>query len=105
MAYVLVLMVVLPLMGALFGWLTAGLGREHARRWALINVLVTFLLSAYMVARYDPERRDRSGGRELLQGGFSLPWVGQVPATDAEGERPGVGPDVEFALGVDGLSL
>lgn len=96
------LMVALPLIGALFGWLTAALGREHARRSALINVLLTLGLAVFMVARYDPQLTDASGAPQLVQMTTEVPWVGEVKNAEP---REGVGPDIEFGLGVDGLSL
>ncbi|MGQ0634749.1 MAG: complex I subunit 4 family protein [Planctomycetaceae bacterium] len=105
MLYLLLLMVAVPLVGALYGALTSRLGREHARRWALVNVLVTCGLALLMVARYDPDRADSEGRPQTMQMGVSIPWVRGV-AIDSRAETQfEVGPNIRFALAVDGLSL
>jgi NADH-quinone oxidoreductase subunit M len=95
------LMVVLPLAGALSILLTAHHGVEHVRRMTLMNVLLTFLFAVVMVVRYDPGLTV-DGRPQLIQMRTSIPWVGSV---DASGNHLGPGPDIQFSLGVDGLSL
>lgn len=102
------LMVALPLIGALFGFLTAGLGREHARRSALMNVVLTLGLAVWMVARYEPTLVDGSGQPQLIQMATSLAWVASVDPDSAPQDPTshlGIGPDIQLALAVDGLSL
>jgi NADH-quinone oxidoreductase subunit M len=95
----LFLMVALPAVGALLVLVSAGQGIEQVRRLALTNVLLTFGLSLIVVAEFDPQLVDPAG-RPVIQMRTNLPWAG---TTDADGRR--VGPDIQFALGVDGLSL
>lgn len=100
---VLFVMVALPAVGAVLVLLSARQGIEQVRRLALTNVLLTFALSIVMVAGYDPELVDQQTGRaQLIQMKTNLPWVGSI---DKEGEYVGPGPDIQFSLGVDGLSL
>lgn len=100
---VLFVMVALPAVGAVLVLLSARQGIEQVRRLALTNVLLTFALSIVMVAGYDPELVDQQTGRaQLIQMKTNLPWVGSI---DKEGEYIGPGPDIQFSLGVDGLSL
>ncbi|MSR59079.1 MAG: NADH-quinone oxidoreductase subunit M [Planctomycetaceae bacterium] len=89
------LMVTLPLAGALVLLLTARFGIEHVRRTALMNVLLTFAVAVVMVVRYDPDRVDDNNQPQLIQMAMVMPWVGS----------PGAGPDIRFALGIDGISL
>ena len=98
----LFLMVALPAFGAVVVLLSAGQGIVQVRRFALTNVLLTFVLSLFVVANYDPDLRDESGQPQLIQMRTNLAWVGKV---DKEGAYIGPGPDIQFALGVDGLSL
>jgi NADH-quinone oxidoreductase subunit M len=95
----LFLMVALPVVGAILVLLSARQGIEQVRRLALTNVLLTFGLSLIVVAEYDPQLREPSG-QPAIQMRTSLPWV---ETTGANGQR--IGPDIQFALGVDGLSL
>lgn len=100
---VLFVMVALPAVGAVLVLLSARQGIEQVRRLALTNVLLTFALSVVMVAGYDPELVDQQTGRpQLIQMKTNLPWVGSI---DKEGVYVGPGPDIQFSLGVDGLSL
>lgn len=95
-------MVALPLVGALFVMAASRAGIEQVRRMVFINVLVTFALAVLMVAEYDPQKTDAHGRPQLIQMEKSVVWLGNV---DADGHYVGPGPDIRFALGVDGLSL
>ncbi|MGE5195466.1 MAG: complex I subunit 4 family protein [Deltaproteobacteria bacterium] len=97
----LFLMVALPALGAVLVLLFARQGIEQVRRLALTNVLITFALSIVVVGSYDPNLVDQSGRPQLIQMRTNLPWVETV---GPQGEHVG-GPDIHFALGVDGLSL
>jgi len=99
----LFLTVMLPAAGAALVLLFARQGIEQVRRTALTTVLMTFALSLIVVADYDPNLTDTKSGRpQLLQMRTNLAWVGEV---DKTGTYTGSGPDIQFALGVDGLSL
>lgn len=97
----LFLMVALPFVGALFLLASARQGISQVRRIALTTVLITFVLSLFVVADYDPAALD-AAGRPLTQMQTHLAWLGSV---DQEGKFVGPGPDIQFSLGVDGLSL
>ncbi len=96
----LFLMVAFPAVGAVLVLLFARYGIAQVRRFVLTNVLITFALSIVVVADYNPNLVDKEGRAQLIQMRMSLPWVGSV---DGQGQH--VGPDIQFALGVDGLSL
>jgi NADH:ubiquinone oxidoreductase subunit 4 (subunit M) len=98
----LFLMVALPAFGAVVVLISASQGVEQVHRFALTNVLLTFMLSLVVVASYNPDLKDESGQQQLLQMRTNLAWVGRV---DKLGTYVGPGPDIQFALGVDGLSL
>jgi NADH-quinone oxidoreductase subunit M len=97
----LFLMVALPALGAVLVLLFARQGIAQVRRLALTNVLITFTLSIVVVGSYDPHLTDQSGRPQLTQMRTTLPWVETV---DPQGDHL-AGPDIHFALGVDGLSL
>jgi NADH-quinone oxidoreductase subunit M len=107
LSQVLLILVVLPLAGAI---LTFAVGRKNsdwARSLALVNVLFSLALSALLVIEYDPAKVDRtkldSNGQPtpvLTQFEISIPWLASTGETGAA-----VGPDIKFALGVDGISL
>src|SRR6267154_163595 len=96
----LFLMVALPAVGAVLVLVSARQGVEQVRRVALTNVLLTFAISVVMVASYDPELVGPSGKPQLIQMKMSFPWVETI-----NNQGGPVGPDIQFALGVDGLSL
>src|SRR5207245_5254269 len=95
----LFLTVTLPAAGALLVLAFARWGIELTRQIALTNVLLTFAMSVVVICDYDPNLVDASGRPQLIQMQSSLPWVESV---DSAGNH--VGPDVQFALGVAGLS-
>ena len=97
----LFLMVALPAVGAVLVLIFARQGIEQVRRVALTNVLLTFVFALVVVSDYDPDLTDESG-RPQIQMKTNLAWVGNV---DNQGAYIGPGPDIQFALGVDGISL
>lgn len=101
-SFALFLMVALPAFGAVVVLISAGQGIEQVRRYALTSVLLTFVCALVVVANYDPGLSDESGRPQLIQMKTNLAWVGKV---DKQGTYVGPGPDIQFALGVDGLSL
>jgi len=98
----LFLMVALPFVGALLVLLAGRQGIAQVRRVALTNVLITFVLSLVVVGAYEPQKVDKEGRPQLIQMRTNLAWVGSV---DNAGNYTGPGPDIQFAIGVDGLSL
>jgi len=96
----LFLAVALPAVGAGLVLVFARQGIEQIRRVALTNVLLTFVFTLVVVADYKVS--SESPPDQLLQMRTNLAWVGQV---DSQGTYLGKGPDIQFALGVDGLSL
>ncbi|MBS0262204.1 MAG: NADH-quinone oxidoreductase subunit M [Planctomycetes bacterium] len=99
----LFLMVALPGVGALLVLAVSRFGLAQVRRVAITNVLITFALSLVVVASYDPSAVDRTSGRpQLTQMETHIAWLGSV---DKDGHFSGPGPDIQFALGVDGISL
>src|SRR5579872_81802 len=101
-ATALALMVALPLLGAILVMASSRQGIERIRSIAITNVLITFVLSLVVMASYDPQAVDEAGEPQLIQMRTNIPWVGTV---DENGKFQGPGPDIQFALGVDGLSL
>ena len=97
--HALFLAVALPAVGALLVLLSARQGIEQVRRIALTNVLLTFAMSVVVICEYDANLVDSSGRPQLIQMQTSLRWAEAVDSTGP------VGPDIQFALGVDGLSL
>src|SRR5262249_8955446 len=97
----LFLMVALPALGAVLVLLFARQGLAQIRRLVLTNVLITFALSIVVVVSYDPHLVNESGKPQLIQMGTVLPWV---ETTNSQGQHV-VGPDIHFAIGVDGFSL
>ena len=82
----LILVTFFPLMGVL-ALLFIPSDKKNALRWtALVASLVTFSLSIWMLTLFDKSNPD-------LQLGFTLPWI-QV-----------AGWNINFAMGVDGLSI
>ncbi len=96
----LFLTVTLPAAGALLVLVFARRGIELTRQIALTNVLLTFAMSVVVVCDYDPNQVDGSGHPQLIQMQTNLPWV-----ESADRDVDHVGPEIHFALGVDGLSL
>jgi len=93
-------MVAIPAVGAVLVLISAGQGIEQVRRVALTNVLLTFVFALVVVAEYKVP--NESEQPPLIQMRTNLAWVGHV---DTQGTYVGPGPDIQFALGVDGLSL
>lgn len=110
------LMFVSPLVGAGLIVASAGWGRETVRRSALTNAVLTFLLGVLMVVHYDPNAKTESGGPRTYQMVTALRWLAEerlVPsqqapsslAAPADFDVEVIGPNVQLAFGVDGISL
>ncbi len=100
LSQVLLILVVLPLAGAILTFAVGRRNSDWARSLALVNVLFSLALSALLVIEYDPAKVDASGNAILTQFEVSFPWLGSAGESGAT-----VGPDIRFALGVDGISL
>jgi NADH-quinone oxidoreductase subunit M len=105
MSYVLLWMILIPLFGSLVVLLVGRSGIEHVRRTALVNVLITFALSIALVVNYDPATKDRLGRTQLMQ--MKVELFGSPTASSPLSTLDSrlSGPDIRFALGVDGISL
>ena len=101
----------LPIVGAGLVIASRGLGLEAIRRTALINALLTLGFAILMVGAYDPAERLPTGRPELIQMAKSLRWLGEerlAPAGQRSDDDAGpnvTGPDVRIAVGVDGISM
>jgi NADH:ubiquinone oxidoreductase subunit 4 (subunit M) len=112
------LVFLLPLMGAGLVIASSGLGIHVVRRTAMINAILTLLLTTLLVCHYDRRKAADPKERETIQMVSSLRWLGagELPTTNApsahgEKERASAndrviaGPDIRLAVGVDGVSL
>lgn len=100
LSHILQALVLLPVVGAAGVMLAARQGVATVRQIALVTVLATFVLSVIVVAGYDPAATDPAGNPRTLQMVSNARWV----AATSESGNP-VGPDIRFALGIDGISL
>ena len=86
MPTLLVATIFMPLVGALLIALVAHNGRDTVRQIALVTTLFTLALTAVLVWNFDPQNADYAA--------VSYPWLGGSS-----------GIDIQFAVGLDGLSL
>ena len=86
----LLLAIATPLFGALNVWLMSGRGRGAVRQSALVTVVLTLLITGWLVARYLASPEAAVGAPYAVS---SLPWL------------VGGGFDVHLSLGLDGLSI
>ena len=112
-------MIVTPLVGALLALLFGCQGRNVVRWIALVSVLVTFALGLWLAAGYQPPPIENpSSAPSALAGtnGSTLQletnknWLAKPPrpATTGEKVKPAgdyTGPNIRFAVAVDGISL
>lgn len=98
--YLPLFLVLLPLVGAATVLAVARGGVQQVRQMALINVLVSFLATIVLVVQYDPNATDQAGNPALTQMTTEVRWLESGDDGD-----PSTGPDIRFALGVDGISL
>jgi len=105
-----------PLAGACAVFIAARCRVNTLRRIALASTLFTFVFSALMVAHYDPALLDENDEPQLIQMRSGVGWLATekyslVQRSDSGGEthdslvRELRGPNVQLAVGVDGLSL
>jgi NADH-quinone oxidoreductase subunit M len=117
---VVLMICLLPLIGAVLVLLSSRLGVGYVRQTALTNVVMTFLLSLLMIAHYNPAAKSREGQAADIQMTSVFRWIGPIrPYTkesNAEQQRtttdirqlPRAAPGrlhIDFAVGVDGISL
>lgn len=102
-----------PLAGAGLTLASSRWGRGAVRRTAVVNVVVTCGLAVLMVANYNVDRTLKGGRPQTMQMVTCLRWLAQfdpLPSENAADSASSAraelsGPDIEFALGVDGVSL
>jgi NADH-quinone oxidoreductase subunit M len=105
------MLLVLPLVGAGLALLSRPCGIDAVRRTALTNVLLSFALSLLMLFHYDPAAKI-DGRTQHFQMVSRLRWIAEekLEVVDPEAEPPAMrrvlrGPNVQLAVGVDGVSL
>ncbi len=86
MPTLLIATIFMPLVGALMISLVAHQGRPTVRQSALVTTLFTLALTAILLWNYDASNADYAA--------ISIPWLG-----------PASGINIQFAVGLDGLSL
>lgn len=107
--HVVLMMTVLPFVGALLVTLSARLDVESIRRTALTNVLLTASLAVLMVANYDPAARHINPATKVANGSpQTTQMISRISFWNgvSEDRTSATGfPAIRCALGVDGLSL
>lgn len=116
-------LMVLPLLSAVFIVVARQVGVDAVRRAMQVHLVLSVALSVWLVAAYEPLKSERSQEQAALLGPIqrfqfrdSFAWVGESRLTLLEqfnprGERRVIevlahwGPDVRFAVGVDGISI
>ncbi len=121
------LLVLLPVIGAVVIVCLRSWGPDVARRTLLVNTSLSAVLAVTMVARYDPQRTGPQERPVVAQMGVHLPWVPsgarvadkrrttieeggplELPSPMPDAPSAFVGPTVSgptFLFAVDGLSL
>ncbi|MFM8580518.1 MAG: NuoM family protein, partial [Planctomycetaceae bacterium] len=109
-----VVMVLVPLGGAVAVLASARLGLQAVRSMALVNTLLTLALAVLLVRNYQvpptlpqpatPEAIAQTAD-QALQMRVAFPWTSGLPWEAAQDSDLNAAPPVEFALGVDGISL
>lgn len=97
-----------PLLGAGAVIALAPSGLRTIRRVTLLTVVIGFILSIAVVRNYNPQLKTADGKPDLLQMRTDVTWIGSPAGTPAPGQDAApatFGPDIRFALGVDGISL
>jgi len=107
------LLVVMPLVGALLVRVMGVSGKETVYFTALTNVWLTTALGAVMLVRFEAnELRDSDATLRTIQIGSSLEWLGtresvasDEPAGTSGDRRRMIGPNIRFDVGVCRLGL
>jgi NADH-quinone oxidoreductase subunit M len=89
MSTMLLVTILLPAVGALVVCVLAGQGQSAARQSALVTALLTLVLTGVLVAKYETPAPDAAP-----YAASTMKWLG-----------PESGANVEFSLGLDGLSI
>lgn len=112
---IVLLLLLVPLLGVVVVACLSSIAQGAVHQVAVANTLMTFALSAAMMANYEPTRTDSSGDPVLYQMTTDVAW--SVRPVESPGmhktetaTRPAGGsdrrvPDIRFAVGVDGISL
>ncbi len=87
MPTVLLTTIFLPMAGALWIWTAKDRGKVAFRQSAAVTVVLTFIMSAILIANYQPSAQPYAE--------WSIPWLG--------GQHSPI--DVQLSVGLDGLSL
>ncbi len=116
-------LMVLPLLSAVFILVARRAGVDAVRRALQVHLLLSVVLSVWLVVAYEPLKSERSQEQAALLGPIqrfqfrdSFAWVGESRSALLEqfnlrGERRVIevlahwGPDLRFAVGVDGISI
>lgn len=109
---VVLLLILMPLVGAALVRVVASAGVEAVRRTALTNILLSLVLTGAMVASFEPAITEQTGFGDSLQMTSNFRWLAEIrPSGEQSGSDAQVwvsryaGPNVRFAVGVDGLNL
>ena len=107
---VVFMLLILPLVGAGLALFSRPYGIEAVRRTAITNILLSFALSLLMIFHYDPSP-NTAGRTRQFQMVSRLRWVAEeqlkaAPEAGAAPVRRAIrGPNIQLAVGVDGVSL
>ena len=81
---VVLMICLLPLIGAVLVLLSSRLGVGYVRQTALTNVVLTFLLALLMIAHYNPAAKSRDGQAADMQMTSVFRWIGPFPPQTEE---------------------
>lgn len=113
-----ILLMVLPLIGALLTRMLAGMGDEVVRRTALTNVLLSIAAASILLVRFQPESLDEAvraplghyqmAGAVVLEPGEKSREAGTetvAPTTKSNEHQESMSPLLQLAVGVNGVNL
>lgn len=106
--HVLMLMFIMPLVGACIVLFSRNRDTNAIRQVATTNILMTFLLSIVMLGNFNYEKRDTQNTATTYQMVSAVAWTNPNVITQADAENssnlPWL-PDIRISLGVDEISL